>query len=343
MNGKRKDYPLTHTNKTFSKTIFFFTSLLIITLILSQELLSATAKHSNHLQPGDEILTHITKADGRTPMLPESFKGKTILMVFAAAEQKFSQKALKDVQAIVEEAKITAFEAIGIVSASQGPQEVQQLIEVQQLNYPLIYDKQDIAAQLRILVYPTTIIIDRQGRLAYHYALYSPDYQEVISSQLKKIIEDKTGSYINGVIAKRQHNEEIQKARKAIEKDDIKSAIAILSSLPQKGSESYNIHLLLGYSYISLSKPEKAVSHFKKAKDIEPESTSAELGMGIAYSRAGEKNKAIPLLKKIADNDPDSSFAYRELSLIFEQQNDLDKAIYYIKNEIESLTRQFKD
>ncbi len=110
-----------------------------------------------------------------------------------------------------------------------------------------------------------------------------------------------------------------------------------LNKLVRTGADTYPIHLLLGYASIKLNEPQKALAHFKKASEIQPNSIRADLGMGIAYSRAGKTEEALTILTKIVPNGPDSFFAYRELSHIFEKQNRMDKALYYIKKELGSI------
>jgi tetratricopeptide (TPR) repeat protein len=300
-------------------------------------------KQSNRFQIGDEILPHIIEMGSSESSILKSLKGKTIVMVFATTSQEFSQKALQDVQTMIDRLPLKGFKAIGIVSSSKGSQEVQNLIEKSRLNYPVIFDEEDLIAQLRILVYPTTLIIDRNGRLAYYYALYASNYYDQLSAQLKRIIEDKEGSYLNEEMVKKQQKEEIKKAREEIARGNVEDAVTTLTNLLQKGHDSYELHLLLGYSLIKVQQPEKALSHFKKAKEMQHDSTIADLGLGIAYSRSGEIANAFSLLNKTVKNDPDSLLAYRELSHIFEEKGELDKAIYYIKKELDCLIHRIKD
>lgn len=331
------------------KTINCFKALLFFSIFATYcsftplDLSASTAKRTEQFQVGKEILSHIIKMGGSDFLNPEHLKGKTIIMVFAAAEQEFSQKALQDVQSIIDKLKIKNVKALGIVSSSQGNPQVQKLIEQYNLNYEVLYDKADIAAQLKIIVYPTTLIIDKKGRLVYYYSLYTAGYKETISSQLTKFSKDQAKGYIIAEAKKRELKKEIRKAQKQIKNGDVESAMTTLTKLLQGGHDAYNIHLLVGYSYLGLQNPKKALSHFKKAKDKQPGSAQVDLAMGIAYSRAGEMKRAVPILTEIGNNDNGSILAFRELSSIFEKKHQLDKALYYIKKELDGLSRQIKD
>lgn len=329
---------------TSMKAVFFFTLFSTFCLIFPSNSFAASSKQSKHFQIGEEILSHIIEVGGIELLDPNSLKRKPLLIVFASAEQEFSKKALQAVQKIVDESQLKNFKAVGIVSSSKGYQAVQNLIEKYYLKYPVLYDEGDtISTQVRILVYPTTLIITSKGKLAYHYSLYASNYYNMISAQLKRIIEDKEESYFNEEKLKRQQKEGIKQAREEIESENVKDAVTTLTNLLEKGYDSFELHLLLGYSLIYLNQPERALVHFKKAKEIQPNATQVVLGMGLAYSRTGEIKNALSLLKKTVTNDPDSFLAYRELSHIFEEKGELDKAIYYIKKELDCLIHQIKD
>ncbi len=326
------------------KTLFLFTTIITFSLIPVTDSFFARVKRSKSFKIGEEILSHIIEAADTELINQKLLKGKTILMVFASAEQEFSKNALQDVQKMADKLNLKNFKAIGVVSSAKGYQEVQRLIKDYHLNYQVLYDDGGIiSTQLRILVYPTTIIINSKGSLAYHYSLYASNYHNQLSDQLQEITRDKGENHFKEEILKRQQKEGIKKAREEIEQGKVKAAVTILTDLLQKGNNSYELHLLLGYSFINLKQPESALIHFKNAKEIQPDSTSVDLGMGIAYSRAGKVQSAATLLKKTINADPDSILAYRELSHIFEKKGNVDKALYYIKKELESLTHRIKE
>ncbi len=324
------------------KNLCLFFSGVFFCFIISRDLSASTSNRTKHLHAGENILSEIADLGGIDEDLV-FLKGKIIIMIFASAEQEFSQKALRDVQAIIKKIKSKKIDAIGIVSSSKGHDEVKKLIDKYHFKFQIFYDEDDIATKMKVLVYPTTLILDSKGRLAYYYSLYSSGYKDVIMAQLEKISKDDAHNYIDAEAKKRKQKEEFKKAREEIERGNVSSAVAILTNILQQGHDLYNTNLLLGYSYIKLNEPEKALSCFKNAKEIEPDSVKVDLGMGIAYSRADQTENAVSILTKIVEKDPTAIFAYRELSHIFEKMDDVDKAIYYIKKEIDSLNQQIRD
>lgn len=327
-------------------TRFFslFTSSIVLSVILSSTAFATTAMKSKHMQIGEKILSYIIEKDRSNSLSSDKLEGKTILLVFATIDQQFSGSVLRDVQNIVSNRAVKDFKAIGIVSSHKGYEGVEQLIDRYHLKYQMLHDVGDIiSTQLGIIVYPTTLIINSNGRLAYYYPLYASDYAAQVSSYLEKIINDTEEQYLNEVVAQQKEYEAIKKAREKIARGEVTEAITILNTLIEEGSTSFDLHLLLGYSLLNIQQPKKALVHFNKAQELNADSAMVGLGMGLAFSRTGQREKALVLLTEVIKKAPVAHIAYRELAHIYEEKGQVDKAIYYIIKELGSLTAQIED
>lgn len=327
-------------------TRFFslFTSSIVLSVILSSTAFATTAMKSKHMQIGEKILSYIIEKDRSNSLSSDKLEGKTILLVFATIDQQFSGSVLRDVQNIVSNRAVKDFKAIGIVSSHKGYEGVEQLIDRYHLKYQMLHDVGDIiSTQLGIIVYPTTLIINSNGRLAYYYPLYASDYAAQVSSYLEKIINDTEEQYLNEVVAQQKEYEAIKKAREKIARGEVTEAITILNTLIEEGSTSFDLHLLLGYSLLNIQQPKKALVHFNKAQELNADSAMVGLGMGLAFSRTGQREKALVLLTEVIKKEPVAHIAYRELAHIYEEKGEVDKAIYYIIKELGSLTAQIED
>ncbi len=327
-------------------TRFFslFTSSIVLSVILSSTAFATTAMKSKHMQIGEKILSYIIEKDRSNSLSSDKLEGKTILLVFATIDQQFSGSVLRDVQNIVSNRAVKDFKAIGIVSSHKGYEGVKQLIDRYHLKYQMLHDVGDIiSTQLGIIVYPTTLIINSNGRLAYYYPLYASDYAAQVSSYLEKIINDTEEQYLNEVVAQQKEYEAIKKAREKIARGEVTEAITILNTLIEEGSTSFDLHLLLGYSLLNIQQPKKALVHFNKAQELNADSAMVGLGMGLAFSRTGQREKALVLLTEVIKKEPVAHIAYRELAHIYEEKGEVDKAIYYIIKELGSLTAQIED
>ena len=158
----------------------------------------------------------------------------------------------------------------------------------------MLHDAGDIiSTQLGIIVYPTTLIINSNGRLAYYYPLYASDYAAQISSYLEKIINDTEEQYLNEVVAKQKEHEAIKKAREKIARGEVTEAITILNTLLEEGSTSFDLHLLLGYSLLNIQQPKEALAHFNKAQELNADSAMVGLGMGFSLFSYRPERKSL--------------------------------------------------
>jgi tetratricopeptide (TPR) repeat protein len=320
------------------------TTSIVLSVIFTPTTFATTAMKSKHVQIGEKILSYIIEKDRSNSLSFNELDGKTILLVFATVDQQFSESVLSDVQNIVTSRAVKDFKAIGIVSSHKGYEGVEQLIERYHLKYQMLHDVGDIiSTQLGIIVYPTTLIINSSGRLAYYYPLYASDYAAQVSSYLEKIINDKDEQYLNGVVAKQKEYEAINKAREQIARGDVTEAITILKTALEEGAASFDLHLLLGYSLLNIQQPKEALLHFNKAKALNADSAMVGLGMGLAFSRTGQREKALVFLTEVMNEAPVAHIAYRELAHIHEENGEVDKAIHYIIKELDNLTAQIED
>jgi tetratricopeptide (TPR) repeat protein len=327
-----------------ARSFTLFTIIIVLSAIFIPTTFATTAKKSKHVQIGEKILSYIIEKDLSKSLSSDELEGKTILLVFVTIDQQFSTSVLRDIQNIVTNRSVKDFKAIGIVSSHKGYEGVEQLIERQHLKYQMLHDAGDIiSTQLGIIVYPTTFIINSNGRLAYYYPLYASDYSAEISSYLEKIINDTEEQYLNEVVAKRKEHEAIKKAREKIARGEVTEAITILNTSLEEGADSFDLHLLLGYALLNIQQPKEALVHFNKAKELNADSAMLGLGMGLAFSRTDQREKALVLLTEVIKKEPVAHIAYRELAHIHEENGEVDKAIHYIIKELDSLTAQIED
>lgn len=327
-----------------SRTLFLLISIAVFSALFAPAALATSLKKFKELQIGEDILSNIIERDRSQRLTSDALSGKTVLLLFATSDQQFSAKALQGIKNVVDSRLSKDFVTIAIVSSPGGNEDVQRLRKQYNLNYQLLYDEGDlISTQLGIIVYPTTLIINRRGLLAYYYPLYASDYFAELSSHLDRIIDDTDDRYLNEEIAKRKQHAGLKKAREEIARGAVNEAVATLNTQLSEGPGSFDLHVLLGYSLINIQEPKKALVHFKKAKELNTSATILDLGMGIAFSRSGQREKAIELLSETIKKDPAAYTAYRELARIHEETGEVDKAIYYITKTLDSLIAHIND
>jgi len=89
---------------------------------------------------------------------------------------------------IYERYKDQGFVTVGVDLDSFGTKRVVKFVEGLdfKVGYPIVVDKQrQVAAKYAVSVLPTTIIIDRQGKVSYYHVGYAPGDEDEIEEKVK--------------------------------------------------------------------------------------------------------------------------------------------------------------
>ena len=101
-----------------------------------------------------------------------------------------------------------------------------------------------------------------------------------------------------------------------------------------------------GHAYYSLGNIDKAISHFKLAKEQNPYHNNVLNDLAACYSLKGEFMRSELLYKSILDVYPRFSDGLRNLAIVLYQQKEYEQAIEYlskINSEIEIESKRFRE
>ncbi len=114
----------------------------------------------------------------------------------------------------------------------------------------------------------------------------------------------------NSLVEEKKYQEALQEYEKAL-KADPKNVRAIL---------------LTGLTYANLGKLDEAISHTKKAVDLDPSYTSF-YHLGMIYAAANDTSKALEAFDRALALSPDSFMAEYQKGLIYASLGEYEKAI----------------
>jgi tetratricopeptide (TPR) repeat protein len=173
---------------------------------------AARADVLRNLKPGEPIPPfRLVTIDGEL-IDGESSRGSVLVMVYLAAEQRSSELAAIDARIVVEQVKEAARAADDMwapppdgVEAAGAAVPVELLYvtadvvrrayfdrvrKERSLEAPLALDPdRSLYGKLGLIVFPTTIIVDREGKLAHVISLHNPDYKHVLESNIRHALE----------------------------------------------------------------------------------------------------------------------------------------------------------
>lgn len=157
------------------------TTCTIITLALIMSLFMATVP----LYAGDAV-KKITLSE--LSALLESNRGKVVVVDLWATWCPPCKKEIPGFINLYSKYKDKGVEIIGIAFDENGEVALPPFIKTMGINYPVYLEGKDVAKSYELRAFPTTLIYDKSGKIAYKHVGYASeeDFDKEISALLNK-------------------------------------------------------------------------------------------------------------------------------------------------------------
>lgn len=288
----------------------------------------------------------ISSVEGKSISLKD-YKGKVVVIIFWRTEQERSLLALQDAKDILEKYKSKGMEIISVIEESDNKEEALMIFKNNGIDYPLLIDtERRIYSDYGVRVFPTTVIIDKQGLIAYDIPSHPLTYKTKLRGYIKKAFGEIDESELEEVLS--PHKEEKDKsfleasrlynlALKFTESRMLDAAIDTAIKSVNANPDMIESRILLGYLYLETKEADKALDAFNKAMELDPKSHDAQTGLGGALILKGEIDRAIELLNSAALANPYPQMTFYELGKAYELKGEKDKSIEMYKKAIGKL------
>lgn len=107
-------------------------------------------------------------------------------------------------------------------------------------------------------------------------------------------------------------------------RDNLDSALEILQRLEDKGTDNDDLSNVLALCYAKRSQTEKALEHFSKATELNPNSATYLTNYGSQLFEAGKIDEAILKLREAVNLDPEDFFPYFWLGFAYRKQGNAE-------------------
>ena len=147
---------------------------------LFEEIVSYNAKQTGKVYPDFEFYDF-----KRMPHKISDFKGKILVLNYWFIACKPCREEMPDLNALVE--KFKHKEVVFISFANDNMEHLTKFLEKNAFNYQIIPDSKQIAKQSKIEAFPSNIILDKTGKIAFYYAGNKvKEMEEIINKLLKE-------------------------------------------------------------------------------------------------------------------------------------------------------------
>jgi cytochrome c biogenesis protein CcmG/thiol:disulfide interchange protein DsbE len=307
--------------------------------------------HALHLPVGGTAPDFTLKSIDGEPVSLSAYKGKIVVLVYWKTGQDRSIAALEDSEVFLKEFKEKDVQFIGLIAGTENAGEVHRTVEEHEIHFPVLVDPgRQVYGTYGLRVYPSTIIIDREGKIARDIPGHAIVYNTILEGSLRHMLGEIDDTEFQELLslrkevkakstpqrdAERYYNFALKFTEAGLINHAITSAESSIESKPDEPGS----HILLGFLFLKIKETELALKEFQTALELEPRSHDAKTGLGTAYLLTGRTDKAIEMLTEAATANPHPQMAYFELGRAYELKGEKDKAMEMYKKSLDNTVR----
>lgn len=317
----------------------------ILGAIAAVLVLAAPAPGFRNVAPGDAMPALVVEGpDGREVEI--TFPGRVTVALFFRPGQAFSTEALRDLAIIERTHQGKAVATLVVAERGATREDVRATLVSAGVNLPAYRDAQGRAEQaLGIIVYPSTAIVGRDGRLQGYLPSRGRNHREMlearvlgalgalseaaVAARLREVGEEGPG----GEAARELANRALGQGTAGKWDEAIASLRRALALAP----DDADLHLQLGYALLEVANAKEALAEFQAVLRQNPTSPGARGGVGIAHVRLGDLDRGIRELEAAVALNPNPVRDYAELGRAYEAKGDVARAVHNYKWAVRKL------
>jgi tetratricopeptide (TPR) repeat protein len=288
----------------------------------------------------------LNSVDGKVVSLSE-YRDQVVVLIYWNADLDRSHQALQCGQDIYMRYKDKDVQVLGLTVGTKNFEVVSQILTDLAIDFPVLKDSnRQVYGDYGIHVYPSTIIINKSGKVAYTLPGHALTYKTALEGHVR---------YILGEIEEKEMEEMVSPHIKHSEKTVLKAhrsyrlalrfteerlyeqaLVAVKQSIEAK-PDFLNSHILSGFLHLEENEADKALEDFNEAIKLDPLSHDARTGLGGALILKGDIDRALEILTDAAVANPYPQRTYYELGKAYEIKGEKDKALEMYKKAIEKI------
>jgi peroxiredoxin len=327
----------TSLKRLFATIIFLF--------VIS--LLNFSVAQSINVQPGDVAPDFTLNSVEDEAITLSNLRDKIVVLLYLKTEQSRSLEAMKDIQSLFGQYGSKGIQVIGVTAEAGERESILKIARENDLDFPILVDSErDVYGSYGIRVYPSTVIIDREGNVAYSVPGHSLSYkvkmdgrfryllEEISEEELKAVMSPKKEVKDDALIkAERRYNLALKFTSSRLNDQAVMMVKQSIMAKPDLAKS----HILLGFLLLEDEEADEAYDAFSKALDITPDSKDAKTGLGSALILKGELDRAIEVLTEAASLNPNAQRTFYELGNAYNLKGDVAKAAEMYKKALEKI------
>jgi len=274
--------------------------------------------------------------------------GKVAVVTFFKPDQDNSKKSLVELQKIHEKYSPKGVVVIAITSEPNVRAQVSELVASGKITFPVLLDEgRKVYGEWGVFLYPTTGIIDKQGKLLVHVPSHNRMFAETVEANVRLALGEITPEQLKAELNPTEKPELTAEQKKAerhmllgqrmVDRKLLDKAAEEFAQAVQSDPNLVEAHVKYGFVLLKLGDAAKAQENFKKALELDQKAEDAGAGLGATYVALGEVDKGIEVLTDALKLNTKPARTHFELGKAYEKKGVHDKAAEHYRKAAEEL------
>ena len=316
-------------------------AILTLVVALSVAMPMARADNFRNVNRGEPFPAFKLPAIDGSTVDSESYKGSVVVLVCLSAEQRRSELAAMESDAVVHAFPNDSVKIVHVTADIIQKAYFEKFRQDRGVRAPLALDaERGLYAKLGLIVYPTTAVIGKDGKLAHVIALHDTRYKHVLDAEVRHALGEINDEELAKRLAEQPTSDSSPKSAASAHR-------ALARSLRDKGrfdaakdeltkalaQDANNPEILLDIAELSLEMKDLdgADTGVAKVLAIQSDHRRAKQLKGILLFHRGKLDEAKTELEASLNLNPNPELVHYYLGRIYEQQGNAAKAMEHYR------------
>lgn len=327
-----------------------FTRSLAVLAVMGAAALPARADDLRNVKRGEPAPAFkLPTIDGKVAD-SEALKGSVLVVVCVSAEQRRSEMAAMDSEQVLKDLGAEPVKLVHITADVVQKAYFEKFRQERSIGAPLAFDAdRAYYAKLGLIVLPTTIVINKEGRLDNVISLHSGEYKHTLDAYVRHALGTLSDDQLKERLAAHPSEESSPKslasahralARSLREKGQLDAARDELGKALEKDADNREVMLDLADLQLATGRLDEADALIKKVLDAQPDHRRAKQLKGISLFRRDKLDEAEAVLTEALSLNPSPELAHYYLGRICEQKGQSAKALEHYREALKRFVHE---
>jgi peroxiredoxin len=318
--------------------------LFVAVLIAASVSLRTTADNFRNVNRGEPFPAFKLPAIDGSIVDSESMKGSVVVLLCLSAEQRRSELAAMDSDAVVLDLASESVKVVHVTADVIQKAYFEKFRQERGIRAPLALDAERMLyGKLGLIVFPTTAVIGKDGKLANVIALHDNRYKHVLDAEVRHALGQMSDEELAKRLAEQPTSDSSpksassahralarslrEKGRLDAAKDELKKALEL---------DPQNAEIMLDMAELALSSRDLdgADASVQKVLTIQADHRRARQLMGMILFHRGKLDEAAAELDAALKLNPNPELVHYYLGRIHEQRGETGKALEHYREAL---------